>query len=543
MSELFDRLKKKRNFSDAFLCPKYEECVDPFILPDMNKIVERIAVAKEKQERILIYGDYDVDGITASAVLFDTLKLVGIDDVLIMLPNRFSDGYGMSKKVVQRAKSEKIDLVISVDCGSSNFEIIDDLNEASVDVIVTDHHECSEELPNALAVLNPKRKDFTKCDYLKDLAGVGVVFEVARALVKEGLIKEGQEKWLLDLVLIGTICDSMNISDENRRLTYFGMKVLKKTRRVGLKELIKVCQAKKIDSELIGFRIGPRLNAAGRMVAAEKALELLLEKNGTAAAQKALELNDLNGERKKQQDKALKEILENISKYEDDSVVVVKGKWHEGILGIVAGKLTEECKKPSIVLAEIREELKGSGRSFGDFNLAEALNACRDVIISGGGHAAACGVKILPEKFDDFKKEINKYYKSLKLRNQEEYLVKDADLEVYDLSELNSDFMEEISELEPFGGGNEEPVFLLKNVLIVDTKRMGGEGEHLRLQVRGDDGKELKNVAFFANQSWFEFEKGQNVDMWISLTENEWNGTKNVEGRILKIRLAEDEVF
>ncbi len=542
MSELFEQLKKKRKISDGFLYPKYEDCVDPFILPDMNKIVDRIEEAKKKKNKILIYGDYDVDGITASAVLFDTLKLVGIQDILIMLPNRFSDGYGMSKKVVQKAKEENIDLIISVDCGSANFDIVEELNAAQIDVIITDHHECPEELPNALAVLNPKRKDFIKNEFLKDLAGVGVAFEISRALVKRGLIKDGQEKWLLDLVSIGTICDSMPISEENRRLTYFGMKVLKKTRRVGLKELMKVCNAKKIDSELIGFRIGPRLNAAGRMVAAEKALELLLEKDEANAAKKALELNDLNGERKEQQDKATKEILANIDN-ERDPVIVVKGKWHEGILGIVAGRLTEECKKPSIVLTEIREELKGSGRSFGDFNLAEALNVCRETIISGGGHAAACGVKVLPEKFDNFKKEINDYYCSLGLKNQEEYLIKGANIEVCNLSGLNLDFLEEISRLEPFGSSNEEPVFLLKNVFVTDVRRMGGEGEHLRLQVRGEDGKEMKNVAFFADEKWFEVENGQRVDVWVNLTENEWNGTKSVEGRILKIRLVEETVF
>lgn len=542
MSELFERLIKQRKISDDFLYPNYEDCVDPFILPDMNKIIERIVYAKENNEHVLIYGDYDVDGITASTVLFDILKLVGIEDVLIMLPNRFSDGYGMSKKVIQSAKSKKISLVISVDCGSANFEIVDELNKVGIDVIITDHHECSEELPNALAVLNPKRKDFFGPKYLKDLAGVGVVFELARALVEKGLIKNGQEKWLLDLVLIGTICDSMNISEENRRLTYFGMKVLKKTRRAGLKELMKVCHAKKIDSELIGFRIGPRLNAAGRMVAAEKALELLLEKDEATAAKMAIELNDLNGERKKQQDKASKEILSGIGN-ENNPVIVVKGKWHEGVLGIVAGRLTEECKKPSIVLTEIRDELKGSGRSFGDFNLAEALNACQDTIISGGGHAAACGVKVMPDKFDDFKKEINKYYRSLKLKNQERYLIRDADLDVSKLSGFNSEFMEEISGLEPFGGGNEEPVFLLKNVVVTDIRRMGNNGEHLRLQVRGDDEKELKNVAFSAKEEWFEIEKGQRIDVWINVTENEWNGTKNVEGRILKIGLVEDAIF
>ena len=237
MSKLFQELVEKRGYSEAFLDPKYEECFSPFLLPEMKKATERISEAAKRGEKVLIYGDYDVDGVTASTVMNDALKLAGVSDVEIMLPDRFKDGYGMSKKVVQEAKEQGRTLVITVDCGSGNWKIVKELKEEGIETIVTDHHEVPEKLPEAVAVVNPKRRDVSsfmeeksleenaeKLVYLRDLAGVGVAFEVARALVLEGKIRAGQEKWLLDLVLIGTICDSMKMSEENRRLCFYGMK-------------------------------------------------------------------------------------------------------------------------------------------------------------------------------------------------------------------------------------------------------------------------------------------------------------------------------
>ena len=251
MSKLFKRLMEKRGITDDFLHPKYEDLADPFLLPDMDKGITRIIKAIETGEKILIYGDYDVDGVTASTVMVDALELAGAKGVEIMLPDRFADGYGMSPKVVNRAVKEGFSLVVTVDCGSRNFEIIDELKAKNIDVVVTDHHECEDELPKAVAVINPKRKDY---EGFRDLAGVAVAFKVARALVQKGKIPDGQEKWLLDLVLIGTICDDMPLARENRILGYFGVKVLEKTRRAGLLELMRNAGVKKITSESIGDR-------------------------------------------------------------------------------------------------------------------------------------------------------------------------------------------------------------------------------------------------------------------------------------------------
>ena len=545
MSSLFDELVRKRGFSEAYLKPKYEDLASPFLLPDMKKTIERIKKAKETGEKIIIYGDYDADGVTASTVMNEALKLAGITDIEMMLPDRFLDGYGMSKKVVQRAKEQGAKLVITVDCGSGNKEVVDELKAIGVETFVTDHHECPEELPKAVAVVNPKRKDAYKqvedfedkaeeLVWLRDLAGVGVAFMVAKALTEEGMIPDGQEKWLLDLVLIGTICDSMAMTMENRILCFFGVKVLRKTRRAGLKELIRELGPKKLNSETIGFQIGPRINAAGRMANAEVALKLMMAKKKTEAARYARELEELNAERRKQQIMAMNELEEN--GVPSDKVLVLTGDWHEGVLGIIAGRIVEEYKRPAFVLSEKDGILKGSGRSFGEFNLAKALKACSEVIVGGGGHAGAAGVKIKKEELEKFREKVNEYYESLGLLEQERFFEREEDLEVEELSGLNSELLKELEGLEPFGPGNEEPVFKLKDVFVLEKGLMGEEGRHLKLIVRGSDEKTLKLVAFGADEEWKKVEQGGRADILVNIEENEWNGLINVEGRILDLR-------
>ena len=552
MSKLFQELVEKRGYSEEFLRPDYKKLVSPFLLPDAKKAVERIKEAVLGGEKVLIYGDYDVDGVTASTVMNDALKLAGVKDVLIMLPDRFKDGYGMSKKVVQAAKEQGRGLVITVDCGSRNKEIVRDLKKEGIETIITDHHEVPEVLPEAVAVVNPKRRDVQNCIenweensekilLLRDLAGVGVAFTLARALVLEGLIPDGQEKWLLDLVLIGTICDSMKMTEENRRLCYYGMKVLKKTRRPGLKELLRLIGKQELTSEVIGFQIGPRLNAAGRMSSAKKALGLLMATSRPEAAKIAAELEELNKERRSEQNAAVKEIKEMGE--EKSPVLVYQGEWHEGVLGIIAGRLVEEYKKPAFVFSEVGGVLKGSGRSFGEFNLAKALENCAGSIIAGGGHAGACGVKVEKEKIKNFIQEINDYYRGLKLFEQERFLEEREDLAVYGAEEFNLDFLEELKILEPFGVGNRVPIFLMRKMMILEKALMGDEGQHLRLLVRGEGRKAIKLLAFNAPEEWRRIERGQRANLWVNLEKNEFRGTASVEGRILKIGLYDGEEF
>lgn len=546
MSEIFQRLLKARGLKPEFLELKYENLSAPEELPDMEKAVKRIMSAKKLKEKILIYGDYDVDGVTATATVFEALKLMGCKDVAMMLPDRFIDGYGMSKRLVSRAEEMGAGLVITVDCGSNNGEIIEELAEAGIDTVVTDHHEIMGEVPKeAVAVVNPKRAGFRKkaeedeeLSGLLELAGAGVAFMLAKALTNAGAIPEGQEKWLLDLTVLGTICDSMRLTGENRTLCHFGMIVLEKTRRPGLKALIRAARTKRINTEAIGFQLGPRLNAAGRMETAELSLKLLTTQSKTEAERLASELNRLNAERRAQQTQAVAEIeRKGVTK---EPVMVVSGEWHEGVLGIIAGRLTERYKKPSFVLTKIDGEYKGSGRSFGDFNLALALAKCDDILISGGGHAAAAGVKLPSEKLEEFTQRINEYYKSLKLEGQERFLEAKEDIAVESLGELNLDFIEEMRKLEPFGEGNPEPVFLLPKMMVMEAAAMGAAGQHLRLSLRDREGKTLKIVAFNAEKTWMQVNPGEKVNAWVELTENEWNGIRSVEGRLLRLEYSEE---
>ena len=534
MTRIFEELLKKRGVNHDFLSPKYRVDLAEK-LPDIEVAMNRIAEAIAKQETVLVYGDYDVDGVTASTLMYDCLRLSGIKDVSVMLPDRFIDGYGMGERVVGRAEELGATLIITVDCGSNNAEVIDKLKSRGVDVIVTDHHEIMKKIPKgAIAVVNPKRDEQSE---IRDLCGCGVAFLVMQKMVNLGYIPEGREKWYLDLVLIGTLCDSMTIDSVNRMLSFYGMKVLKKTRRPGLIELLKASKANKINSETIGFQLGPRLNAGGRMESAEISLKLLMAENHQDANKLAMKLNELNLARRESQKKAISEIAAP-----EDDVIVVAGEWHEGVLGIIAGRLVEKYHKPAFVLSEVEKGvLKGSGRSFGEFNLAEALKACENVIIGGGGHAAACGVKVETQKLDDFRKKVNEYYANLGLIEQEKYLEPQADIKLEDFSELNLALMDEIKSLEPFGNGNLEPIFQLVDVKIVRVNKMGTEGQHLRLDVVDASEKQIKLVAFNAPEEWLNLAVGARADIWINLVENEWQGNRSVEGRILRIKKSSVE--
>ena len=537
MNKFFTQLVAARHLTDDFIHPKYENLEDPTLLPDMDKALDRIEKAIKTGEKVLIYGDYDVDGVTSSTLMEQALKMAGLKDVEIMLPDRFVDGYGMSERLIKKAKKDKITLVITVDCGSRNHAIIDELNQAKIDTIITDHHECEDELPEAVAVINPHRHDYNGPEALKNLAGVGVAFKLAQGLTKRGLIKDGQEKWLLDLVLLGTICDSMLLTKENRILTYFGKIVLEKTRRPGLKELIENAETTKITSETIGFQLGPRLNAAGRLETAEISLNLLRTSSVTEAAKFASQLEELNRKRRTEQRAAFSQITEKLQNTKENTPVIIEtGTWHEGIIGIVAGRLVEKYQKPAFVLTEVEDGIfKGSGRSFGDFNLAKALEYAKDTIIGGGGHAAAAGVQVKRENLYQFREKINAYYSSLNLKDQDRFLKHHADIDIDSLKDFNLDLIEDLSLLEPFGPGNEEPIFCLKNAEIADTRRMGQDGTHLRLDLRAGDGAVVKSIAFSAPDPWFYLYDDRMYNFLIQPTVNEWNGTRSCEARLLDV--------
>lgn len=555
MNQIIEKIIEKRGLSSDFLNPKYLSDANVHEkLPDMKKAISRIKKAISGKEKVMVYGDYDVDGVTATTVMVDALRLAGVSEVTTMLPDRFIDGYGMSQRCVERAVSEGVSLVITVDCGSNNSLVISELAENGIDTVVTDHHEVMNDVPvDAVAVVNPKRTDISAAAQKKiresgliDLAGVGVAFMAARGLVLEGLIPDGQEKWMLDLVLIGTLCDSMTLSKLNRELTFYGVKVLEKTRRPGLKELMKVAKTTRISAEAIGFQIGPRLNAGGRMESAEISLKLLMTDSKTEAIRLAEELNELNTNRRNEQLAAMKEIEERCTEELSRNVIVVSGEWHEGVLGIIAGRLVERYHKPAFVLSKVSVQdvdgdgfsdvYKGSGRSFGEFNLAEAIKNCKNSVYGGGGHAAACGIKILPEKMSEFVSDVNDYYDSLKLTDQEKYLKVQAEFMTEDFEGFSEDLLDDMAKLEPFGNGNPEPIFELEKVEAVEVRAVGKEGNHLRMIVMDPSGQRMTLVAFSAPEEWLNTPVNSTISVVIQVVRNEWNGRVSVEGRILDLK-------
>jgi single-stranded-DNA-specific exonuclease len=399
---LIEEILKSRGYGtkaarEAFLSPDYmAEKHDPFLLPDMQKAVDRLVVAKEKNERVVVYGDYDIDGLTASTVLLDSLTNFGIN-TSVYIPNRFVEGYGLSSTALEIIADGGGQLVVTVDCGSLSHKEIEHANSLGLDVIVTDHHSVAETMPEAVAVINPKRTDHTYP--FIDLAGVGVAFKLVQALQTrlEGL-PEGQEKWLLDLVALGTVCDVVELKGENRANVFWGLKVMQQTRRPGIQLLMAVSgvEPKTLSARALGFGLGPRLNASGRLKTAQIALDLLTATDRKQALALAEELDAMNVERRAEQDRIFVAASEQALTYADDSVLVVShAEWSHGIIGIVAAKLLEKYHKPTFVLQELDDgTAKGSARSFGDFSAVEGIRATEKLLVRGGGHKLAAGVTI-----------------------------------------------------------------------------------------------------------------------------------------------------
>lgn len=559
MSKLFDAILQARGLSgsarDAFLNPRYDAKHNPFLLPDMQAAVDRLVQAKERQEHITIYGDYDIDGLTASTILVDALSSFGFTSVDVFIPNRFVEGYGLTVNAVEKIAATGATLILTVDCGSLSTKEIERAVELGVDVIVTDHHNIQAVQPPAVAVINPKRllhdypdeydgfllkKSSTKAGELYpflDLAGCGVAFKLVQALQTrlEGLL-EGQEKWLLDLVALGTVCDVVTLVDENRANVYWGLKVMAHARRPGLKALMAVARVEpaSVSARSLGFALGPRMNAAGRLETAQYALDMLLATDSMQALEKAQLLDDMNIARRSGQDAILKEAIVEAEKYADDPVLVVSGKgWNHGIIGIVAAKLLEKYKKPTYVLEEMGDEAKGSARSYGDFSAADAIRAADDIITKGGGHKLAAGVTLPTKNIKAFRERVNQFYQDQKLFNQAALLLPQADVTA-DFSDVNEALIDELAMLEPFGNGNPQPILCAEHVLVTNQRRMGSDGQHVKLEVQDAAAKKLQLLAFNAPAHFF-IEPGEYVTVWYQPDINEWNGRRTVEGRLLHL--------
>ena len=536
LNKLISTILANRNITTEeeirlFLSPTRKDFHNPFLMTDMEKSVERIIKAIENKEKVTIYGDYDVDGITSITVLKSFLKDRGLETSQY-IPNRLNEGYGLNNNAIEKIKQRGCDLMITVDCGISAINEIDYANSLGIETIITNHHEPGNEIPKAFAVIDNKRKD-SKYPF-RELAGVGVVFKLIQAIgIKLGLKEEEYLKYL-DIVCVGTISDIVPLVDENRVIAKLGLMLIRQTRNIGLKSIIDTSGYTKIDSNSISFGIAPRINACGRMGKAEDALELFLSKNYNEVSELAKRLNDYN---KLRQDTE-KEIYENAIKQieqnkldKNNSIIVGGHNWHHGVIGIVSSKITEMYFKPSILLSFEEDGIgTGSGRSIPGFDLHEALTKCLDNVEKFGGHSMAVGLTVKKEKFEEFKKEFEQI--ATKSNVSEIIPVINIDAKI-DFSAINKDMVESLKQLEPFGEGNKMPVFVFKN-LKIDSIRALSEGKHLKLTLK--EGNTVVNaIGFNIGNLADEYRIGDKIDVVGVLEVNSFNGVESLQINIKDI--------
>lgn len=542
---------------------------DPMKMKDMDKAVQRVFEALERGERIVVYGDYDVDGVTSVTLIYLYLKSLGAT-VGYYIPSRSKEGYGLSRIALDKLKENGYDLIITVDTGITANNEADYARSLGMDMVITDHHECHETLPEACAVVNPHRPD---CPYpFKELAGVGVVFKLACALeinrcpeLDAYACVEKICKDYIDLVAIGTVADVMPLVDENRIIVKNGLEQINETDRCGLCALIDAAansnnsvkpavgerpatKKKKITAGYIGFALAPRINAAGRISTAEKAVELLLCEDKQRAAEMALELCEINLRRQKEENSIAEEaykIIDETHDFENDKVIVLENdSWQQGIIGIVASRITEKYGLPSILISfdgatrgfsSLDDVGKGSGRSIKGMNLVGALDHCKDMLVRFGGHELAAGLSVMRCNIDEFRRRINDYAR--------EYLTDDltciryeADCELL-AEEITMSLAEEIGMFEPFGVSNATPLFLIKDLTVNKIMPLG-TGKHSKLLLSDGD-KHFQAVCFGMPASTLELYPGERVDLLCQVNLNEFRGQQSLQLVVQDVRLSE----
>lgn len=522
-SILINREIQEENI-DVFLNPTRQNFHDPFLMPDMEIAVDRIIRAINTQEKIIIYGDYDVDGITSITVLKSFLEDRGIH-VGQYIPNRLEEGYGLNKPAIDEIAENKYDLMITVDCGISGIDEIEYANSLGIETIVTDHHEVGDKLPNAIAVVDAKRKDN---EYpCRHLAGVGVVFKLIQAIgIKLGLEEKEYLKYL-DIVCVGTISDIVPLIDENRVIAKLGLMLVRQTKNMGLKSLLMSSGYKNIDSNTISFGVAPRINACGRMGHAEQALKLFLSKDIYEVNELTKKLNEYNKLRQEKEkaiyENAIKQIEEN-KLYEKNAIIVGGENWHHGVIGIVSSKITDLYFKPSILLCYEDNLAKGSGRSIPGFDLHEALMKCQDTIERFGGHSMAIGITIKKDKFEEFSSKFEEIAEQSKIDEIVPIINIDGKI---NLSDINRDIVESLKQLEPYGEGNKTPIFVFKN-LKIDSIRALSEGKHIKMTLK-DENTIINAIGFNLGYLSDEYRIGDKIDVVGTLEINSFNGVDSLQ--------------
>jgi single-stranded-DNA-specific exonuclease len=526
-----------------FLNPAYEQLNEPFLMLGMREAVMRLEQAVDNQERILVYGDYDVDGTTGTAVLLRALKLLGAD-ATFHVPHRFTEGYGIQQAALERAVAAGCKLAISVDCGIRAHDPLYWARENGLDVIVTDHHLPDEDegVPPAFAVLNPNQRGCSYPD--KNLAGVGVAFKLVHALFRQRG-RESQVPAFLKVVAIGTVADVAKLSGENRAIVSLGLRDLKEAKNPGLRALLQVAgctDGKEMTAYDIAFRLGPRINAAGRMDAARAVVELFDTRDRNEASRLAEHLETRNHERRLVQqeilDLAITELEQAADQQISSHVAVIAGQgWHRGVIGIAASKIVERINRPCVVLSIDGEVAHGSGRSIESYHLLNGLTSCSDLFEKFGGHSHAAGITIKPEKITELRRRLNEHAAScLTEEDLQPTLLIDAELP---FNQLNLPLAIELNRLEPFGAGNPRPVFVTRNLRIMSSPRVMKE-RHLKMFLIGESGRPVEAVMW----NWLDIlqqtpAKNDRIEVAYTIETSSWQGETRMQLNIEDMRILE----
>jgi len=533
---MYNRGIREDNDVEKFLSKDFNNLYDPFLLKDMKKAVDRINLAIERKERITIYGDYDVDGITSIVILHKHLTEMGLE-VGYYIPDRTEEGYGINKDALKKIKEDGTSLIITVDTGITACEEAVFASELGIDLIITDHHECKEQTPNAIATIDPKQKD---CAYpFKNLAGVGVVFKLIQALQEETELPVLIEKYS-DLLCLGTVADIAPLVDENRIIVTEGLARFKESKNVGLKTLMEICASnvKKITTTTIGYTIAPRINASGRLGCASRSADLFLTDDSSEAESLAQMICGENTVRQETEYKMFAEALEYIENnpevLNDKVLVIAHENWHNGIVGIVSSKITEKFYKPSILFAVDGKMAKGSGRGLVGFNLFEALENSAELLENHGGHELAAGLSIKTENIEAFRQKINEYAKVNMIEDAKPVINVDA---VVKAPFITMEMYHELNRLQPYGQGNSAPIFAINGIKIHRISQTG-EGRHLRMTLLKEK-KYFDAVGFGMGECIKEFHEGDFVDVVFGIDINDYRGMVNLQLVLRDMRKAQ----
>ena len=530
---LFERGIQDQESLKKFLEPSLEDLYDPYLLHDMEKAVERIRRAIEDGENILIYGDYDADGMTSASIIKESLEQLGAE-CRVYLPNRFTDGYGPNASVYKYfIEQEGISLIVTVDNGVAGYEAIELAQSMGVDVIVTDHHSMPETLPDAYAIIHPEHPD---ANYpFKHLAGCGVAFKLACALLEEVQVE------LLDLVAIGTIADMVSLTDENRILVQYGLEMLGHTQRIGLQEMLTMAgiSANEVTDETVGFQIAPRLNALGRLDDPNPAIDLLTGFDEEEAHEIALMIHQKNEERKEIVQSIYEEAKTMVNPEKKVQVLAKEG-WNPGVLGIVAGRLLEKLGQTVIVLNIEDGRAKGSARSVEAVDIFEALDPHRDLFIAFGGHAGAAGMTLEVENLEALSQVLENYILETGIDLSGKKTI-NLDEEL-DLETLNLEMLKNFERLAPFGMDNQKPIFYIRDFHVESARTMGAGNAHLKLKI--SKGEASFEVVAFGQGRWVtEFAQTKNLELAVKLSVNQWNGQTALQLMMVDARVEGVQLF